>query len=47
MAHVDNGTLDQIVVAQHRLDFGQLHAVAADLDLGVDAAVELELAYTP
>ena len=41
---VDHGLGDAGHLQQHRLDLGQLDAVAADLDLQVDAAEVLDLA---
>ena len=41
---VDHGLRDPGHLQQHRLDLGQLDAVAADLDLQVDPAEVLDLA---
>ena len=41
---VDHGLRDRRALQQHRLDLGQLDAVAADLDLEVDPAEVLDLA---
>ena len=44
---IDHGLGDVFGLHQDGFDLAELDAIAADLDLGVDAAVEIELAVVP